>query len=274
LSVVATRLIALSNDERATASQYEKLIRPDPAMTANLLKLANSAYFGIPTEISSVHQAVVLLGTKRITEIAVGYAFRQLVPDEVPGYQMDSSGYWLHCIAVAVMAERLAETIKGGTPDLTFTVGLLHDIGKLAVGTFLEDEASKIRAKISDGETDLVAAERSVLGFDHARVGALLADRWKLPRSISEPIRYHHDLDNMSADNPARQVAELVHLADALAHSLGYGADIGELARTVGTDVVMNCGIRVQQLEFVAMDAMQYIEELGEQLGLAKGEEL
>ena len=260
LSAASMRLAELARDPRSGAADFEKVIRPDPALTANLLRVSNSAYFGLRGRVESVRQAITLLGLKRVSEVAAAAALGPVIPARLPGYEVEASTFWLHSVAVAVLAERLAEELGMKRPELTFTAGLLHDVGKLAVCAFVAVEAVPILEAVRGGLA-FVAAERAVLGIDHGELGGKVAEAWSLPAAVADAARWHHE----PAGAPAtvdRVLVDLVHAADALAHALGLGTDAGELARTVDGEVEERLGVTARRLEHVAGESLDQISEL------------
>ena len=164
------KLSLLLGDERSGAADFERVIKPDPGMTANLLRAVNTAYFGLGREIASVRQAVTVVGTRRLFEIVASSSFSKIIPDRIPGYELDARAFWLHCVAVAVLGERVAGEISQRAPELTFTAGLLHDIGKIVIGTFLDESSEKVMGRMEEEERlAFVAAEREILMTDHTR---------------------------------------------------------------------------------------------------------
>jgi putative nucleotidyltransferase with HDIG domain len=271
LPQVVVKLYAVLNNENSSASDVEAVMKTDPALTANILRMTNSPYFGAGRTIDSIRQAVALLGTKRVFEVAASASFSRIIPDTIPGYDVPADGFWTHCIAVAVIAERLALELKLKTPDLTFTAGLLHDIGKLAIGIFLADEAESVLGELADEGRSFYAAEYSVLGTDHAEIGGLLAESWQLPEKLVHLIRWHHKPSDAKKADPEldieqERMIDLVHAADILAHAFGYGADAGGLARELDDAVVERLGIKVARLESVAADTMIQIRDLSASL--------
>jgi putative nucleotidyltransferase with HDIG domain len=258
-STTLVRLWAVSKDERSGAADFEKVVRPDPALTANLLRVANSAYFGLRCKAESVRQAVSLLGVKRVCEVAATVSFAPVIPERLPGYDVPATAFWTHCVAVAVYAERLAQELRTSSPDLLFTAGLLHDIGKLAAGSFVAGDQGQILEKVRAGET-FIDAERQVLGLDHGELGAMMAQGWSLPPAVGAAARFHHR--PAAAPEPDRQLVALVHAADALAHSMGFGADSGELARKVDGRLEELLGVKPRRLEAVAGGALEAIKDM------------
>lgn len=234
---VVAELSLLLKSEDARAQDFERIIRPDPALTANLLHLANSAYFGVRRQISSVRQAVAFLGTDRVFELASSAWFCQVLPDRIPGYDVSSKSLWIHSVAVGVLCEQLASACHMRPPEMAFTAGLLHDIGKLVIGALLVDKLDFVLLDIRENQRSFIEAERRALGTDHAEVGEMLCNMWGLPPNLAWAAGRHHN--PASAPKEAdRVLIDLIHLADGIAHSLGFGYDIGELARTVDDTVL------------------------------------
>ncbi len=260
LPAAAMRLAELARDERSSSADFERAIRPDPALTANLLRIANSAYFGLRARVDSVRNAVTLLGLRRVSEMAAAAAFAQTLPARIPGYGMDAGQFWLHSVAVAVLAERLAVETQLPRPDSTFTAGLLHDVGKLAVAAFVSSSSADLFARVRAGAV-LAEAEREVLGLDHAQVGELVASAWSLPPAVAAVARWHHTPDGLPLLEH-RRLVDLVHAADALAHAMGLGADRGELARKVESGASERMGLRARALERVAGESLDAIRDM------------
>jgi len=259
LPVSFSRLMAIAEDPLADAARLEAVIRPDPSLTANLLKMANSAYYGCPRRVETVRQAVTMLGISKVVAAAVSAGLYAVIPPVIPGYGMDAGAYWKHCIAVAVLAADICENTRKGKADTAFTAGLLHDIGKLVTGAFLAREPGRLLRALREDRVSLNVAEGRVLGLDHSRVGAEVAEVWNLPEVICLVVRWHHD----PAVAPGDEIlVDVVHAADCLAHAMGMGADIGELSRSVAPEAVARVGAGRRALERIASRALDQIDEL------------
>jgi putative nucleotidyltransferase with HDIG domain len=269
LSATMSRLWSLARNDTASAADFEKVIRPDPALTANLLRVANSAYFGLRCRAESVRHAVTLLGLRRVCELATSVAFAPVIPTRLPGYDVDASAFWTHSVAVAVFAEKLAVELRVGSPDMLFTAGLLHDIGKLVAGSFVEEERAEIGRRVRGGAS-FIDAERTALGTDHGELGATVAQAWSLPPAAVWAARWHHRPAEVPPEAD-RTLVGLVHAADALAHAMGFGADSGELARHVDAEVEGRLGVSPRRLENVASRTLDSIREMGSLFASANG---
>ena len=259
LSQAVVKLIPLLRDSRAGAGHFAEAIRPDPGLTVEVLRLASSpAYGGRP--IGDVRRAAAVLGTRTLFEVMTSAALSQVVPDRVPGYGLDAQDFWAHCTGTGVLAENLGRALGHPTPDLTYTCALLHDVGKLVIGAYLEEHMPDVLRELAEGEAPLIEIEREVLGCDHAEVGASVARMWNLPEELVQGIRYHHEPDAAEA-GPMRTMADLVHVADALAHMFGFGCDVGGLRRTVHPGVAERLGLGAEHVDLVAAQSVPDIQE-------------
>ena len=268
------RLSALQQDERSSAADYEKVIGIDPALTTHVLRLANSGFFGAPRQIVSVRQAVTLLGTRRVVEAAVGAAFSAVLPKALPGYCIDSVSFWRHCVAVAVLTERIGEDLRLERRADSFTCGLLHDIGKLVTSAYLAPQSTAIFDCTRERHHSLIDAEREILGTDHTQIGATVAEKWGLPDLVCTVVRWHHSpsaREVQRAPDAAADLVDAVHVADCLSHVFGFGTDIGELSRELDAGAVKRIGEPVRNLERIVGEAANQIEDLSAVFGAMRG---
>lgn len=239
----AARLTTLLTRDSANANDFEQVIKPDPGMTANLLRLVNSSYFGLGREIGSVRQAVTFLGTKRLFEIVASASFSQVIPQHLPGYGIDAHTFWMHSVAVAVIAERVAAQTEAHEPDLTFTAALLHDVGKIVISQYL---GKKNEAPESPMQT--MTDERTILETDHAEIGAAVATIWKLPAGTAAASRWHHTPDK-APDDAELGLVDLIHVANTVAHKIGFGAEEEETERDFSPTAVERLGFTREDVD-------------------------
>ncbi len=223
LPSAVTELLASFTQEDVDVDKIAAQISRDQGLTARVLRVANSSFYGLQTRVGTIHEAVVILGFRAVRSmvLAVGMAgaFRA---GQCPGF--DFQGYLRHGVGVGLAARALAP-MAGQNPDLAFTAGLLHDIGQLVLASNFSTEYAVALAYRKQHDCGLAVAERDVLGIDHADVGGLLAEAWRFPDSLHEAVAEHHN----PAASTANSLANLVHLADTTAHALGLSGSEDEL---------------------------------------------
>ncbi|NQT93412.1 MAG: HDOD domain-containing protein, partial [Lentisphaerae bacterium] len=165
LPMAATKVISLLQDPDVGVSEVMKVIEFDPGLTSNVLRLANSAYFGGNREIVSLRDAGVRLGTNQVFQMVMTSSVSQVAAQPVRGYSLPAGELLEHSIAVAIGAEQLAEALGRKPPGHTFTTGLLHDLGKIVLGTFVEVDVAPILEMAFQNQVSFEVAEQHVLGI-------------------------------------------------------------------------------------------------------------
>lgn len=258
----AVKLLALINDPDINVASIEKILRQDAGLTANVLKLANSAYFGIPSKVGSVRQAVLLLGLKRLIQIVIASCVNAIMDKPVPGYDLPPGELWRHSLAVTVTAEGLVKELKVEAAEEIFTAALLHDVGKLVMGEFVADDFSKIENTLTQGVA-FETAEDMVLGTNHADIGARILHQWCLPSNIVEAVRWHHDPESAEQSD---LMLDIVHVANVLCLMIGIGVGRDGLQHQPCGAVIERLGLASHHLEKVASQTLQWVAELSEDL--------
>jgi putative nucleotidyltransferase with HDIG domain len=254
----ASELLSIIEDPKVAASQIEDVLRYDPGLTANILKLSNSAYFGLANEVGSVRRAVVLLGLKKVTQIVMTSCVNALMGVNVDGYDLPPGELWRHSIAVSVAAELLVKELNIEAPEETFTAALLHDVGKIVLSDILKDNLEAIETKSFEGMPFLLA-ENEVLGTNHAEIGAQILKTWSLPENIVNAVRWHHDPDSAEESNI---LIDIVHIADVLCMMIGIGVGREGLRYKPSSSATERLGVANKHLEIVASKTMQSVGEL------------
>jgi putative nucleotidyltransferase with HDIG domain len=217
IPIVLGRILAVIEGERSSTRDLVDVIERDQALTSRLLKLANSALFGCSRKVATVPRAIVLLGFSTVRNLALGVKMWDTL--STGGRQREVVGaLWHHSALVAAAAKLLAARIRGVDPDVTFTAGLLHDVGKLVISLKIGMRYWGLVDRVDDGRP-IDVIERAEFGVDHAQVGGWLAEAWRMPAVIVGAIRDHHQpLLDATEWSPERVVA----VADQLVH----GTDI------------------------------------------------
>ncbi len=251
----ASDVLALAQDPEVSLERLCQAVERDTALTANVLRLANSAYFGSPRSVDTVRQALVRLGTKQVFQLVLAAAVSPQLHRPVPGYDLGRGEFWRHSIGMGVGAVELARVLSM-TPDASpFSAGLLADVGKIVLGTFVEADMEPISELAFDGRMAFDEAERAVLGIDHAEVGAYLLDYWRLPPSLVEAARWHHHPEEAGG---ADSVTRLVHAADALVMTLGLGNGSDGLNYHVAVNLFEEWHLSEEVLEAIVAAVLEH----------------
>ena len=165
------KLLKMLEDSETSVQAIEDVLRLDPGMTANVLKLTNSAYIGLTSKVGSVKRAVMLLGLKKIKQLVMTSCVGAVMDGPIPGYDLPAGELWRHSIAVSVAAEGLSRELKLNDTEDIFTAALVHDVGKLILGQFIQDDLAAVQAA-AGSDISFEVAEKAVLGIDHAEIGA------------------------------------------------------------------------------------------------------
>lgn len=227
LPASAAHVLRLVQDPDVGVGAIMEVIEYDPVLTTEVLRLANTAYFAGPRSVGTLRDAGVLFGTQRILQLVLATSVFPIARHPLMGYDLPAGQLIRHSMAVAIGAEQIATLCGRPAPGHAFTAGLLSDLGKLVLGSFLEVDAGPIVALAYEEGLSFERAEQRVLGIDHAEVGALLLETWNVPENIVDVVRWHHEPDQSSGDH---FVADLVHAASHLSAGFGLGGGVDGLS--------------------------------------------
>lgn len=220
LPTIVTQLIALVGDPKSSARQLAKLISTDQALTAKILKVANSAFYGFPRKIATIQLAIVVLGFEAVKNLGLSVAVLKRFSSGKEHRLFDRQRFWGHAIASAVAGQMLAKRFNYKVEAEAFVCGILHDIGKLILVEYFPNQFSEALEKAQTESLTIAEAEEQTLGVTHADIGGWLAEKWNLPQALVETIAYHHNPSGL--ENP-EELLLLVHLANALVRHRGIG---------------------------------------------------
>lgn len=213
----------LLQDPDATSQQLARLIEKDQAITAKILRLVNSAFYGCQSRISDVNSAVVLMGfntvRNAIISISVIKAFAKIKDME----QFKVEDFWRHALAVAITSRHMALKFNKSVADESFVAGLIHDIGKVILSQWFRDLFVDIWNLARKTGIPFIEAENALSPLNHAQIGSHLANKWKLPRDFAEAIRQHH---SPQASKTATPVPAIVALSDAIVNRDRVSIDV------------------------------------------------
>ncbi|MFH1420195.1 MAG: HDOD domain-containing protein [Planctomycetota bacterium] len=216
----AVKLMNVINDPRSTVDDIVETIRYDQAVTGEVLRLCNSAYFGLSKTVSSLNDAMVCLGTAKVLQLVMSVHTSCMLAREQVGYGLAPGVLWRHSVAVALAASVISKKIESGSGGIVFTAGLLHDIGKVVLNEYVAEDFAEIVRRVSEERVSFAEAEEAVLGFSHQEIGGRIAEIWRLPEPIVRCIRYHHSPGALEAPDT---LVDIVHLANCVCLLLGLG---------------------------------------------------
>ncbi len=260
-------LINVLNNPSSSVREIVQVIQYDQALTTQMLRMCNSAYFGLSRSISSLEDAIRILGTTKVMQLVLTINTSSLLNHAHQGYGMHAGALWRHSVAVAIASSFFGEKIGLERLSLAFTGGLLHDIGKLVLDKYVGEEFEAIVKKVSDEKLGFEEAERFVLGFSHADIGERLADRWNLPQPIVTCIRYHHSPLELDAPDP---LVDSVYLGNSVCLLMGIGLGEDALFHRAHAEVMERHDLHEQDLETVGAKVMKELVTVENAYGVAQ----
>lgn len=264
LNQVAQYLLSLIGNDRTSAGDLDRAIRNDQALTARVLKVANSAVYGKSRRISSLTEAVMLMGDMRLSDLVLGVSLDDALGDcGVPGF---GEMAWDHSIDCAAAARAVARFDGQADPDSAFVAGLMHDIGLLVIARAAPAEMA---ALLAADPADPLAAERQFLGLNHPQVGQRLLEKWNLPVPLCEAVRLHHAPHRKyAATNPLVNVVALADLLTTIDGAALYPAGTrGDLFQ-----LLKLCGVTPERLDELFTDLARSREEAARLLAAVRGQ--
>ena len=227
--------------------QVANVIKYDPSITANILKMANSAYFGSQHKISNINDAVMYLGQKNLIRAIQTAGISKYYKKGASGYFDKATDLWEHSVAVALMSQILSRKITGEEDTTLYTAALLHDVGKIILGEFVREEMKKIAMLVSEHHMSFLEAEETVLGINHADLGGKIAAHWNFPIEIRDAISYHHRPDLLEKED--KIMPWIVYMADEACLMMGIGSSVEGLAQRAVSELLKKFNLRMRDLE-------------------------
>ena len=250
---VVSKIINMVNDPDVSFKHVADEIAKDQAITANILKLCNSAYFSKGKEISSIDRAIVILGLKEVKDIVVIATTKSVLNKVIVGYDLARGELWKHGVAVAMLAKKIAtECNQKAIADIAFTGGIIHDVGKTVLALFVQSTFKEILNTVTEKSITFQEAEKVVMGFDHQQIGEQVAIKWKFPRVLQSIVRYHHE--PMNAPDDHKMIVSIVHVANTLCLMAGIGIGSDGLYHELNYDAIKLLSLKDSELEKLFAD--------------------
>jgi putative nucleotidyltransferase with HDIG domain len=210
---VIAKLGSLAENDKVSVHEMARIVSSDQVLSAKILKLVNSAFYGFSGRVSTVSNALILLGVNVVKSLAISSSIFEIMEKNVVGL-------WEHSMGVALAANVMAKQLKLPEPEETSTAALLHDIGKVIIKIKLQEDYGHLIANLENKGLMMVEAERELLETDHAEIGEWLGRTWLLPEKLIEPIACHHHVEKSVLHQTKTAV---VHVADVLIKASGFG---------------------------------------------------
>ena len=264
LPTTVTKIISLVDNPKTSLADIARVISTDQALTAKILKLANSAFFGFRRRISTVNLAVVVLGFETVKSIGLSVSVFEKFSKGVDSIYFDRQKFWEHSIGVAVTARLLAAKLHYRVKAEAFSAGILHDIGKLVMSQYFPNDFLRILEMAHEKNLQIRVAEERVMGVTHSEIGGWLAEKWNLPQQLVEVIAFHHD--PIRASDQHRGLASLIHVANAICRHEKIGASGDTQGPDLKEEALDLLGVSLYGDVFLEDELFEMGKELHEEL--------
>lgn len=258
---VVNRAIAMAYDPDVDIKLLAEEISRDPAISAGVIKLSNSAYFTPAKTVRSVHEAIVTLGLNTVKDIIIITASKSVIKVPLDAYKLEASELWDHSLIVAEIASRIAKLKKTGTKsDVAFTAGLFHDVGKVLLSSFFKKAHLQINMDMQrDPQARFSDLEKKYMGYSHNELGAKLLANWKFPEELVEAVRFHYHPEEAKV-NP--ELSSMVHIANVVALASGVGMDVGGMNEELSKFAIDTLQITDREIAWLYHNLPELLERL------------
>jgi putative nucleotidyltransferase with HDIG domain len=212
------RITKVLNDPKSSASHLAEVISKDTSLSTKLLRIANSAFYGLPSKVDTVTRAITFIGLNEISTLAMGVLAMRFFKN-IPQKLIDMKTFWIHSIACGTIASIIARNKKGLGEERFFVAGMLHDVGRLVTAITLPQKTVQAILESKKRLTPLFKIEKEIFGYDHAKVAALLLRKWNFPVALENMVGFHHE----PAGAPQPLDASIIHFANIMSLSCQFG---------------------------------------------------
>ncbi len=223
LPIIATEILRITREDKLSVNQILPIIEKDPPLAMKVLKIANSAYYGMRSKTKSLRHAIVVIGLSQLSNIALGFSVIKRYDNQ--SGNADWKKFWIHSIAVGYLSELIVEELELSIKDNPYILGLLHDIGKLAFNTLESEKFNEVLDIANKENLEHCIIEKRIFGVDHTQVGKWIAEKWKMGEILINTIADHHNLD--VEDSQSKLCAAIINTADYICNykNIRFGID-------------------------------------------------
>lgn len=226
---IAFNIANMLSDEGIDINSIADEIKKDQVLSAKILRLCNSAYMGLPRKIASIDHAILYLGSKLLLQMVITAQVENIYHTSDKGYSLCRGGIFHHALATARLCKALASVHHTIDPDIAYTAGLLHDIGKVVLDQYIADLQPLFYRMIIEQREDSSLLERKIMGIDHCQTGLMLAETWNLPDILNDVILFHHTPHTVESN---RDMVNLVYVADVFTSRFLSGLELERIDTT------------------------------------------
>ncbi len=258
---VASKIINMVNNPEVSFKLIADELSKDQAMTTNLLKLCNSAYFNKGKEITSVERAIVTIGLKEVKDIVMIVATKPVLEKSLIGYDLAKGDLWMQGLVVASIAKKIAlDKGRKDISDVVFTGGIIHNVGKTILALFVQSTFKDILTAVQTKNITFNQAEKEIMGFNHQEVGEKILEKWNFPPVLKNIVRYYEDPENAPAEYKTE--VSIVHLANVIAIMAGIGIGSDGLYHQLSEFAVKTTGMNEDQLSQIYAKTPEMIKQI------------
>ncbi|WP_020587406.1 HDOD domain-containing protein [Desulfobacter curvatus] len=259
IPAVVTSLLGIVDDPNASMKEITKIIRYDPAITADVLRTANSAYFGLKHPAETIQEAATMIGTDRLVDLVMLKVSAQVTKGAQKGYDLHEGALWKYSVSSALIAKQVANQLDLPNKNSIFTASLLKDMGKTVLDKFVQDAFEKIYNLVINENFSFMEAEKQIIGVDHAELGGMIAKMWKFSPKMVGIIRNHHlTSETMVRDNDLA----VVYLSDCICMMMGMGVGADGLAYRFHRQAMEHIGISAKDTLKIIAEFTYRMEEV------------
>jgi len=259
LPEITARIIAVVDDPRSTARDLHQIIKNDPALATKILKVVNSAFYGLPGQVSDLDRAIILLGLSSVKNIAISASISRLFTTDKLSDGFSARDLWKHSVAVGVVTRQMCSLIgKRAFAEEAFLAGLIHDMGLLVQRQAFPEQLAEVIQNVIRSDRAICEVEQEFVGADHQALGAALAAKWKFPRMLQTVLGYHHNVDAL--DNQYRLLPTIVYLADTFCCREGIGFPLTARNQPLEAATLESVGLSEGDLETLREELSEHME--------------
>ncbi|MBW1741382.1 MAG: zinc-ribbon domain-containing protein [Deltaproteobacteria bacterium] len=251
----------IMGDPSSSFKELAKVLETDPAIAAKVLKMANSSYYGLGGQVSSIQHASVVLGHKTIGDLMTMAGTSGLMDNTLKGYGLEAGDLWRHSPGVAFGSRMIANKKNPALANDAFAAGLIHDAGKLILDRYVFERKEAFKGFMADGQQSFLSAEKQLLGFDHSEIASEVCKSWNVPQALTVAIRYHHYPSESQRD----ELAYIVHMADAIAMMTGMGTGIDGMLYQMDNKAMEFLGLQEEDLSSIMVEVVESVEKIAGQ---------